>query len=134
MRGIKECLNYMLNNPMKEISHSANPSSFRRRYNDYYGYFEYFNNKRLRWEILTSLYAHTDYSDFDYGIEWFEYDPNPAVDFHVAYMDCLENNSIYKNTEGDKIEKHNNRVIIGLHEPKLICGVILNSCKWKKVL
>lgn len=92
MRGITECLKYMINNPMMEL-HKVGDLS-KRRYSTEESQFEYFNNIDKQWHLL---YKYGAFSD---GY-WQPYDPNPSVDFLTAYGDCKLNGNKYKSVGYD---------------------------------
>lgn len=126
MRGIKECLNWLIDNPDKELFGSYNDGTpARRRWNE--DNVEWYDKDRESWRHLTGLAFFTE-------IDWQPYDPNPEVEFHVAYMDCLENGSKYLNAQGDiSLTRENGKVGLVWNIEDLV-GYDLNHGKWKKVL
>lgn len=93
MRGIKECLNWMIDNPMKEIKAIyKNGYEDVRRFNDYFKYFEFKSDRFKNWFRCDSF---SEYNEHD----WQPYDPNPMVEFNVAYMICANNGTKYQSKD-----------------------------------
>lgn len=126
MRGIKECLTWMLANPMKElVGYYDDGTVARRRFNDEKSEFEWLEGFSNKWFKLDGLKAYSD-------MEWYIY--NPPVEFHEAYMDCLENGVEYLNEQGDiSLTRDGGKVALQWNIDGLM-GYDLNHGKWTKQL
>ena len=132
MRGVTECLKWMLNNPMMELNRLDTLA--KRRYNDEETQFERFNNDIKCWETVSCYFT------LDSG-DWQPCDPNPSVDFLTAYEDCLKNGTKYESNFDTVMFNFNDGVFVEVRTPlaedykkgtPLFSSVYLNT-QWKKV-
>lgn len=99
MKGIKECLNWMLDNPMKELKSYGMAN---RRYNDKCKTFEIYAGGLGPWEAFNNFHY------FNFGI-WTEVEE--PVDFITAYQDCLENGNTYKAVDTKNVQGTNQQIM-----------------------
>lgn len=126
MRGIKECLTWMLENPMKELTAiNEDGQMIRRRFNNDTSRFEWFERCLGSWWELNGFKAYDQ-------LDWSIY--NPPVEFHEAYLDCLNNGTEYLNEQGDiSLTRDGGKVALQWNINDLT-GYDLNHGKWTKQL
>lgn len=124
MKGIKECLNWMFENPMKVIESKDEYWSY--RYNDRMEVFELktVHEKEEEFRSVQS-FERLKYSDWKEVIE--------PVDFITAYNDCLKNNvRYYKEKDNNfKMFGYNGRVTI--IDDSEFGNTTTLTCDWIKV-
>jgi hypothetical protein len=103
MRGVVECLKWMIDNPMMELHVEGN--FLKRRYNDIESCFEWYDNVEGRWDTIS---RYTLLGKYD----WQPYDPNPSVDFLTAYEDCKINGTKYESKHNSTMFNYNGAVCI----------------------
>ena len=132
MRGVTECLKWMLNNPMMELHKDM--TNFKVRYNHENYMFEYFNDFTNSWRCMH------DYSLLEIS-DWQLCEPNPSVEFLTAYEDCLSNGTKYESNFDTVMFNFNDGVFVEVRTPlaedykkgtPLFSSVYLNT-QWKKV-
>ena len=129
MKGIKECLNWMLDNPMKVIESKNQYWSY--RYNDIEFRFELKSVRDEKEKFRNAgCFQSLENSDWQEVIE--------PVDFITAYKDCLENGTEYKGFSkwderyGEVIMRKESGNEVWVLDYDGQANVHLN-CKWIKV-
>ena len=110
MKGIKECLNWLMDNPMKLLESEKGDGI---RFNNKNVVFQFYSQGECKWFAL-------DGDDFDAlnTNEWYE--SFPTVDFLAAYEDCKRTGNRYKGCENtqDVIYKNPVGEVIVYKTPK----------------
>ncbi len=127
MKGIKECINWLVDNPMKEIE---NPGYYKTRYNDSVGKFEHLDDDCGR-EWVT-----TKYFDKFRECEWKQV--RKTYSFEEAYKICKDEKVAFENEDGEHCmyfagDKDWNQINIDHKEDANGTGCVILCGNWYKV-